>query len=141
MHTRYLTAIVVASILCIQSSCVKEEINNTLSIALQIPFSVSPARDTITLGESLILESIFSTSDSLRDSRSGQMFAIKDDFIMALFGAFYYVNDPNITYNLQEGNLLSYVINDDIGTLGPLGHSRWADVNFEKVGSHNIALE
>ncbi len=134
MHTRYLTAIVVASVLCLQSSCVKEEINNGISVDLQLPFSVYPASDTITLGESLILESIFSTSDSLRDSRSGRMFAMTDDFFIDMFAGFNLVERDDISLIDQERNLQSYTFVNEIGRIDPLGNRTDADIYFEKVG-------
>jgi len=60
------------------------------------------------------------------------MLAITDDFIVNMFASFYPVNDENILFGDENGNVDSYTFNNDVGSIAPLG-DRFANLNFERI--------
>lgn len=124
-----LTGLIGLITLCLLS-CTEKETPPTLSVELALPFTVSPALDSIEAGTILTLESSF--SDSLMDVRSGKWVHLTDDFIVSMFGSFLHVTDRSRILDQQAGNVLSYSFTNEIGGFENPSAS-FVDLIFEKI--------
>jgi hypothetical protein len=130
MKTLTILFIISFAFLNLFSSCHKPK-NEYVEMVFKLPLSITPTKDTVNVGDTLIMEANF--SDNLKEEFSGQYYRLQDFGFKTRVGVFK-LSDTSLAISQQAGASNSFSFINEIIGITNLGEA-FGGISFQYVNN------